>query len=157
SMGPALLSPTLWRRSAFSLSSWEVSPREPLRSSVDLSESLAGARGRDGRLFFSFCSTGYGSSFTRPDLDFLLPSRVHRIHRVPRLALRCPGHRIPYWAGRFPDPSSDDVAVAIGSRMQPNGFLTKPDLLRLSAWKSPRSRRHVERNEEPFIRAATEA
>ena len=74
---------------------------------------------------------------------------------MTRLALRFPGHRIAYWASRFADGSSDDEAVAIGSRMRAKGFLTRTDFLRLCAWKSPRSRRHVERNDEGFVRAAT--
>lgn len=75
---------------------------------------------------------------------------------MTRLALRFPGRRIAYWANRFGDASSDDDAIAIGSRMRAEGFLTKTDLLQLSAWKSPRSRRHVARNEEGFVRAATQ-
>jgi len=75
---------------------------------------------------------------------------------MTRLALRFPGNRIAYWASRFADASNDEPAVAIGSRMRANGFLTRADLLLLSAWKSPRSRRHVARNEEGFVRAATQ-
>src|SRR5262249_44773653 len=74
---------------------------------------------------------------------------------VTRLALRFPGKQISYWASRFGDASLDEPAVAVGSRVKANGFLTKADLLILSAWKSPRSRRHVARNEEGFVRAAT--
>jgi hypothetical protein len=69
--------------------------------------------------------------------------------------LRFAPARIHHWASRFRDRDDDEVPRAIGSRMRKRGFLSRGDFLQLCEWKSPRSRRQVERNETGFIRAVT--
>jgi hypothetical protein len=72
-----------------------------------------------------------------------------------RFRLRFPGARIQHWASRFSDSGEDDLESEIAPRIQRRGFLTRADFLRLCRWKTPRSRPHVERNPEGFIRAVT--
>jgi len=78
------------------------------------------------------------------------------LEEVERFRLRFPSRQITYWANRFPDTAGDDAPQRIGVRARSRGFLTRADFLKLCSWKTPRSRPHVERNSEGFIRAASQ-
>ena len=69
--------------------------------------------------------------------------------------MRFPAEEIRYWASRFSDSAEDKAIRRIAPQMKARGYLTRPEFLTLCRWKSARSRRHVERNDTGFIRAAT--
>ena len=73
----------------------------------------------------------------------------------PKLRLRLPGAHIARWAGRFADSEDDRVVGAIGARAKRQGYLGRPDFLRLCRWKTPRSRPRIEKNSASFIEAVT--
>ena len=73
----------------------------------------------------------------------------------PSFRLRFPGARIKHWASRFSDSIENEVELEIPRRIRTQGYLEKPDFLRLCRWKSPRSRPHVEKNPKGFIETVT--
>ncbi|HYB53891.1 MAG TPA: hypothetical protein VEG84_08495 [Thermoanaerobaculia bacterium] len=74
---------------------------------------------------------------------------------MERFRLRFPARQLERWANRFSDPTGDELAREIGLQMKKRGYLTRTEFLDLCRWKTPRSRPHVERNSESFIRAVT--
>jgi hypothetical protein len=74
---------------------------------------------------------------------------------MTRFRLRFPGTRIQRWASRFSDPGDDAQELAIGLRAKERGHLTKEDFVHLCRWKTPRSRRLVEKNPDEFVGAVT--
>ena len=71
-----------------------------------------------------------------------------------RFRLRFPPSKIRYWAERFSDPS-DPVVDSLVPRIRRAGYLTRDQLLTVCRWKSRRSARRAERNEEGLVREAT--
>ena len=69
--------------------------------------------------------------------------------------LRFPASQIGYLANRYSDPGDDVIERVIAPRIRKMGYLRKPDFIRLCRWKTPRSRRHVRKNSDAFIRAVT--
>jgi hypothetical protein len=72
--------------------------------------------------------------------------------------LRFPASEIPALAARFDvaDEVEDEVAAA-GAAARARGFYTKAELVRLCAWKTPRSRPRVAQNTEGFVEGITRA
>jgi len=73
---------------------------------------------------------------------------------MTRFRLRFPVGQVARWAAVFSDPDDPEIEPR-ALRARKRGFLTKADFLRLARWKTPRSRRRVERNAESFVRAVT--
>ena len=69
--------------------------------------------------------------------------------------LRVPAGRIRDLANRYEDPDDDVIDRVIAPRIRKLGYVRKPDFIRLCRWKTPRSRGHVRKNSETFIRAVT--
>jgi predicted RNase H-like nuclease len=69
--------------------------------------------------------------------------------------LRFPLSEVLYWASRY--AYADDAEVeAIGDRARERGWFTRDEFLSVARWKTPRSRKQCEKNDEAHIRAATE-
>jgi hypothetical protein len=75
--------------------------------------------------------------------------------RLVEFCLRFPASRIRDLAKRYSDPGDDIFQHVIAPSIRKAGALRKSDFLRLCRWKTPRSRRHVRKNSEAFIRAVT--
>ncbi len=75
------------------------------------------------------------------------------------LRLRFDKSKIGYWAGRYDDGGNKlkliEIETEVAPRIVEAGLVTKPDFVTLCVWKSPRIRRHAERNAEGFIEAVT--
>lgn len=75
-----------------------------------------------------------------------------------RFRLRFPEEDITRWAARFGDNGSDDPIV---DRIRPlvltHGHLTRPNFLKICAWKSPRSKPNCRRNTAHRIETLTRA
>lgn len=70
--------------------------------------------------------------------------------------LRFDKELVPYWA-ELPKANEDPkIENEIVPRVRELGYLTKKDFLILCRWKSPRTRKHVENNDEDFIRVVTQ-
>jgi hypothetical protein len=73
-----------------------------------------------------------------------------------RFELRLDSAEIPALSARFGSTDSDEALereLVPAARAQ--GYLTKPQFLRLAEWKSPRARPHYERNEADAVERAT--
>jgi hypothetical protein len=73
---------------------------------------------------------------------------------MTRFRLRFPVRQVARWASAFSDPEDAEIERR-ALRARKRCHLTKIDFLRLARWKTPRSRRRVERNAESFVRAVT--
>lgn len=71
--------------------------------------------------------------------------------------LRFPSRDIAKWAARYgySDGDADPLRVAAAPRKR--GYLTKPEFLALTKWKTVRTQRRCASNSAQFIRAVTEA
>ena len=62
---------------------------------------------------------------------------------------------VMYWTARY--AYADDAEVeAIGAAAGERGWYARDEFLTVARWKSPRSRRRCEENEEPHVRAVTQ-
>ncbi|HSS44163.1 MAG TPA: hypothetical protein VLO07_02390 [Thermoanaerobaculia bacterium] len=75
---------------------------------------------------------------------------------VTEFRLRFPAGQIGDLANRYSDSADDLIERVLAPRIKKMGFLRKPDFIRLCRWKTPRSRRHVQKNSDAFIRAVTQ-
>ena len=73
---------------------------------------------------------------------------------MTRFRLRFPIRQVSRWAAAFSDPDDPEIERR-ARRARRQRYLTKADFLRLARWKTPRSRRRIERNEESFVREVT--
>ena len=71
-----------------------------------------------------------------------------------RFKLRFPLAEIKDWAEKYPKPS-DSVLDSLVPNIRRSGYLSKGQLLTVCRWKSPRSVRRVERNDESFVEETT--
>jgi len=62
---------------------------------------------------------------------------------------------ISYWSKRYPVADDYQVEKIIAPQVRNRGYFTKPDLLTMCHWKTPRSKPMVERNLEGFIKTIT--
>ena len=68
---------------------------------------------------------------------------------------RFPLSEVLYWASRY--AYADDAEVeAIGDRARERGWFTRDEFLAVARWKSPRSRKQCEKNDDARVKAATE-
>jgi len=70
-------------------------------------------------------------------------------------SLRFDKEDIEYWAHLYNGDSDDPIEKEIVPRIRSADFVTRPDFLKLCDWKSPRIRRHCEKNSEEFVEAVT--
>jgi len=78
-----------------------------------------------------------------------------KVPTVPKFRLRFPLSEVMYWAARY--AYADDAEVeAIGERARMRGWFTRDEFLAVARWKSPRSRRRCEENDEATVKAATQ-
>jgi len=78
------------------------------------------------------------------------------MNKVARL--RFPEADIPPWAARFGDDGSDDeILGGIRPLVLARGHLTRPEFLKLCAWKSPRSKPSCMKNRAAKIEIITRA
>lgn len=68
--------------------------------------------------------------------------------------MQFPVRHVERWAAAFSDPDDSRIEQH-ATRARRLGYLTRADFLRLARWKTPRSRKRVERNGERFVRAVT--
>jgi predicted RNase H-like nuclease len=72
-----------------------------------------------------------------------------------KFRLRFPLSEVMYWAARY--AYADDAEVeAIGEAARKRGWYTRDEFLTVARWKSPRSRRLCEENDEAAVKAATQ-
>jgi hypothetical protein len=69
--------------------------------------------------------------------------------------LRFPPSAIARWA-RYADPGADEGVEALAPRARARGYLTRPELLELCRWKTPRTQPRCAENAAAEIREATE-
>lgn len=62
--------------------------------------------------------------------------------------------KIPYWASRFKYGASLEFE-SMANDIKKQKFLTKAQLVAACEWKTPRSRKHVAMNADPFVREVT--
>jgi hypothetical protein len=74
---------------------------------------------------------------------------------MPRFHLRFSPNQIERLAGRYFEPEDAEIEHEIAPRIKKRGRLSKADLLRVCAWKTPRSRGRVETNSEEFVEVVT--
>ena len=72
-----------------------------------------------------------------------------------RLNLRFPESEIHQWAEQYNSGSTEASFAEIRPMVQEQGYLDKELLKRVARWKSPRPARHVEKNDEDYIRDVT--
>ena len=78
-----------------------------------------------------------------------------KVHNIPKFRLRCPLSEVMYWAARYAYADDSEVE-AIGERARKRGWYTRDEFLAVARWKSPRSRRRCEENDEATVKAATQ-
>lgn len=69
--------------------------------------------------------------------------------------LKFPPSQIAFWAASYDDSYSDSVPGAIGSRARRAGVLAYDDFLRLTEWKTPRSKPRCRRNSAEYVAEVT--
>jgi len=62
---------------------------------------------------------------------------------------------IQYWSGRYPLAYDNRVENVISPKVRERGYFTKPELLALCRWKTPRSKPLIESNPKEFIKDVT--
>lgn len=62
---------------------------------------------------------------------------------------------IHHWAGRYPIDTDYDVENVIAPQVRERGYFTKPELVMICRWKTPRSKKLVASNEDGFIEDGT--
>lgn len=72
-----------------------------------------------------------------------------------RFKLRFPLHQIGDLASRYFYPSQSQVEDVIAPAARERGHLTKPELLAICEWKTPRTRSRCASNPEDFVIAVT--
>lgn len=65
--------------------------------------------------------------------------------------LRFDKNQIEYWTSRYVYPREEYIAETVAPRMKQNGYLSREDFLAICDWKTPRTRKHVEKNSAAFI------
>ncbi len=70
-------------------------------------------------------------------------------------SLRFKKSLLPFWAARYPAGYDLEVEV-IAPQIRKRGHFTRNEFLTLCHWKTPRSKPLVERNNETYVRAATQ-
>ena len=72
-----------------------------------------------------------------------------------RFILRFEAEQILTWAEHYTD---DDTRIeeVIAPAVQRRGYLTRSDLRKICYWKSPRTRRRIDKNDEAFIQVVTQ-
>jgi predicted RNase H-like nuclease len=84
-----------------------------------------------------------------------LKSVEMKVSNVPKFRLRFPLSEVMYWAARY--AYADDAEVeAIGEAARKRGWYTRDEFLAVARWKSPRSRKRCEENDETTVKAATQ-
>lgn len=73
---------------------------------------------------------------------------------MPAFRLQFPIAEVAGLASRF-DYGSDEPVAAAGAAARERGHYTKPELVLLCEWKSPRSKPLVARNTAPFVEGIT--
>jgi predicted RNase H-like nuclease len=77
-----------------------------------------------------------------------------KVPKVPKFRLRFPISEVMYWSARY--AYADDAEVeAIGEAARERGWYTRDEFLAVARWKSPRSRKRCEENDEAAVKAAT--
>jgi hypothetical protein len=77
-----------------------------------------------------------------------------RVPSVPEFRLRFPLSDVPFWAARY--SYADDAAVeAIGEEAGRRGWYTRADFLKVTLWKTARSRSRCAMNSEATVKEAT--
>ena len=71
------------------------------------------------------------------------------------MQLRFPESEIHQWAERYNSGSTEASFIEIKSKVQEQGCLDKELLRRVARWKSPRPARHVEKNEDSYVKEIT--
>ena len=69
--------------------------------------------------------------------------------------LRFPESEIHQWAERYKSGSTEASFAEIRPMVQEQGYLDKELLKRVARWKSPRPARHVEKNDEDYVKEIT--
>jgi len=70
--------------------------------------------------------------------------------------LRFDKNLIPYWASRFNEKEDALIENEIAPQVRARGYLTRDEFLTICHWKSPRTRKHIEGNNEEFIQAVSQ-
>jgi hypothetical protein len=85
-----------------------------------------------------------------PSRDLLVPREGFSVSQVPQLAKR-------YWERSSPREREIEQRIVeeIAPRIRAAGFVSKPDFLVLTHWKTPRSKNRCEANTESYIEEAT--
>lgn len=74
---------------------------------------------------------------------------------LPSFDLQFDPNRIAALASRYPAEYDAEIAGEIAPAVHARGYFTKPELVRVCEWKTPRSRPLVASNEEDDVREAT--
>jgi hypothetical protein len=73
------------------------------------------------------------------------------------LELQFSRDELSFWADRYSyaTPEENARAIATGSKLEEQGYLTLDQLARICEWKTPRSRSYIQQNSESFVREVT--
>ena len=69
--------------------------------------------------------------------------------------LRFPESEITYWADRYDFGGDIDVENEVAAPARKQGYLTRNQFLKICEWKTKRSRKKCEKNDEGMVREAT--
>lgn len=73
----------------------------------------------------------------------------------PTFKLRFSIGDIEYWASRYQYDGDGEIEETVAPAVRSRGHLIRDEFLRICMWKSPRPRRHYEKNSEELVREAT--
>lgn len=71
------------------------------------------------------------------------------------MKLRFSESEIHQWAERYKSGSTEAYFIQISPIVREQGYLDKELLKRVACWKSPRPARHVEKNDEDYVKEIT--
>lgn len=72
-------------------------------------------------------------------------------------SLRAPIEQVLACSVSYPVPEAEVLIIEeIAPRVMDRGWLTRDEFLYIGMWKSPRPKKHYERNEAAYVRAVTE-
>jgi hypothetical protein len=72
-----------------------------------------------------------------------------------KLKLRFPASKIALYAAKYSYSQSDEDVFNSVAAIRQRGYLTKPELQLIAAWKTPRSKPRIAENAEDYIKEAT--
>ncbi len=70
--------------------------------------------------------------------------------------LRFASNEINHWAAHYVDDGDSHILNEISPDVRDMGYFSRTEFLHLCAWKSPRTKKHCQKNSEDFIKSVTQ-